>query len=181
MVLCFSACESCEDPYAQFEYTLVCSEQLLEYATPEVTYTNDKGEEITTILTDNLWEKGYGFADISTYSTGGDNSERMHWNSPKIKYDDFTSVDNTISVKYIPKSGIASDSTFTSTTGLFHYLYYTINVRDDSGDNHFETNTLTTIQNWTNINIKQNVIEYINSLSDKLTCHAKNDGTIEVK
>ena len=105
----------------EFSYELVCSDALLKYVTPEVTFTDAKGVQRTVSVEGSMW-------------TGGDHktwTETVHYDS--------LNVSNTATVRYGPKAGVSfqDESDFESV----HDLTCLITVRED-GDGRRNNHTI---------------------------------------
>lgn len=105
----------------EFSYELVCSDALLKYVTPEVTFTDVKGVQRTVSVEGSMW-------------TGGDHktwTETVHYDS--------LNVSNTATVRYVPKAGVSfqDESDFESV----HDLTCLITVRED-GDGRRNNHTI---------------------------------------
>lgn len=185
-ILILSSCK--KDPYAQFDYTIVCSDMLLQYATPTVSYTDERGQTITKVLTSEYWSEGDGRDKYSTkieIISGGDNSARKHWKVPSVMYDDFSFANSEIVVTYTPKPDVAPDSVIMLRGGLSHEILYDVTLRDDDGDMHYDLDrnriTNTTIISITTHQKSLNLVEYINDMKDHYKIHAESNGTISVE
>lgn len=95
----------------EYRYELTCSNDLLNYVTPEVTITDIQGNTRTLVLEDNLWH--------------GD--KHKTW-SMSVHYDSLN-VQNTMTVRYVEKSGVMykDQSKFDNT----HNLSCLIIVQED--------------------------------------------------
>ena len=184
---------SCSEPYAKFEYTLVCSEMLLQYATPTVSYTGVSGNLITKELTAEYWQDGDGQDENNftlTYQKGADNSAKKHWKCPTIEFDDFSSADSEITVTYTPKEDVSEDSVIYLLGGLFHKLSYKVTVKDDDGDMHQMPNgnvavivanqTMTISPSGVTLNNRLNLVDHIKAMKDSYKIHAESNGKIAV-
>lgn len=104
---------SCFEPEADIDYTLTCSSDLLEYVTPQITYSSN-GNTITYNITDEEWsDVNSNDESIKTSIViNGDTITRERvlkkW-TKHVHYDDFSIIDDEMVVTYIPKSGIQSD------------------------------------------------------------------------
>ena len=153
---------SCEDPYVTIKYTLTCDEALLNYATPQVTYKGNDGDTIKFQLSDNEWKKE------SNYSK---------WEK-EITYNDFSHIEDEITITYIPKENIPSDAKIF--IDFTHDLSASLEIRDEDGHvtNNSEIRTMTTTINiGNNMPLKEAILKYKNYLGFKVN----NDGTWESK
>ena len=105
----------------EFSYELVCSDALLKYVTPEVTFTDAKGVQQTVKVENGMWEG----TDHKTWK------QTVHYDS--------LNVSNTATVKYVPKAGISyqDESDFESV----HGLTCLITVKED-GDGRRNNHTI---------------------------------------
>ena len=60
--------------YVDIDYTLNCSEDLLDYAIPQVTFVDDNGQQTTLQITDSEWEA----SEDATFSVTFENSTVMN-------------------------------------------------------------------------------------------------------
>lgn len=106
----YVAKKSCYD----VTYTLNCSEELLKYVTPQVTYTGNDGKAVTFQLTMSdfevndkvkTWSNHYHGDEDRTYADGEENATIMKW-VKHVHYDNLASVDDEMTVTYIPKEDI---------------------------------------------------------------------------
>ena len=104
----------------EFSYELVCSDGLLKYVTPEVTFTDAKGAQHTVSIESGMWE----------------GNEHKTWKQT-VHYDSLN-VSNTATVKYVPKTGVIyqDESDFESV----HNLSCFITVKED-GDGRRNNHT----------------------------------------
>ncbi|NPD92390.1 hypothetical protein [Xylanibacter muris] len=105
----------------EFSYELVCSDALLKYVTPEVTFTDAKGVQRTVSVESGMWE----------------GNEHKTWK--QIIHYDSLNVSNTATVKYVSKSGVAyqDESDFESV----HNLTCLITIKED-GDGRRNNHTI---------------------------------------
>ena len=130
----------------EFSYELVCSDALLKYVTPEVTFTDAKGVKRTVSIESSMW-------------TGGDHktwTETVHYDS--------LNVSNTATVKYVPKVGVSyqDESDFESV----HDLTCLISVKED-GDGRRNNHTIIPETPSQKITVKADALrDFINRLSN---------------
>ena len=95
----------------EFSYELVCSDALLKYVTPEVTFTDAKGAQRTVSVESGMWEGN----DHKTWK------QTVHYDS--------LNVISTATVKYVPKVGLnyQDESDFESV----HHLSCLITIKED--------------------------------------------------
>lgn len=104
-----------------FTYELVCSEALLKYVTPEVTFTDAKGTQRTVTVESSMWE----------------GTDHKTWK--QIVHYDSLNVSNTATVRYVPKKDVSyqDESSFESV----HDLTCLITVKED-GDGRRNNHTI---------------------------------------
>lgn len=94
-----------------FCYELTCSETLLKYVTPEVTFTDANGAQSVVSIESDMWEGG----------------EHKTWKQT-VHYDSLN-VSNTATVRYVPRTGVTyqDESDFESV----HNLTCLISIKED--------------------------------------------------
>lgn len=125
-------------PYVDIAYTLNCSEDFLKYVIPQVTYTGDDGNPVTYQIDESEFELNEGITKWAEHSHGdetvGDGEEDariMKW-TKRVRYEDFQSVDDKMTVTYIPKEGYDGGLLLGH---LFHNLSAAFSLLDDKGEN----------------------------------------------
>lgn len=130
----------------EFTYELICSDALLKYVTPEVTFTDAKGVQRIVTVENGMWEGN----DHKTWK------QTIHYDS--------LNVSSTATVRYIPMAGVnyQDESEFES----IHDLSCLISIKED-GDgrrNNFTIIPETPSQKTT---VKADVLEsYISRLGN---------------
>ena len=130
----------------EFSYELVCSDALLKYVTPEVTFTDAKGAQRTVSVESGMWEGN----DHKTWR------QTVHYDS--------LNVSSTATVRYVPKSGVTyqDESDFESV----HYLSCLITIKED-GDGRRNDHTIIPETPSYKTTVKADALkEFINRLSD---------------
>ena len=130
----------------EFSYELVCSDALLKYVTPEVTFTDAKGVQRTVVVENSMWEG----ADHKTWK------QTIHYDS--------LNVSNIATVRYVPKSGVnyQDESDFESV----HGLTCLITVKED-GDGRRNNHTIIPEIPTQKTAVKADALEsFINRLSN---------------
>lgn len=104
-----------------FTYELVCSDALLKYVTPEVTFTDAKGVQRTISIENEMWEG----TDHKTWK------QTVHYDS--------LDVSSTATVKYVPRAGVSyqDEPEFESV----HNLSCLISIQED-GDGRRNNHTI---------------------------------------
>ena len=104
-----------------FSYELVCSDALLKYITPEVTFTDANGVQSVVTVESDMWEGG----------------EHKVWKYT-VHYDSLN-VSNIATVRYVPKTGVTyqDESDFESV----HNLTCLISIKED-GDGRRNNHTI---------------------------------------
>ena len=125
-------------PYVDIAYTLNCSEDFLKYVIPQVTYTGDDGNPVTYQIDESEFELNEEITKWAEHSHGdetvGDGEEDariMKW-TKRVRYEDFQSVDDKMTVTYIPKEGYDGGLLLGH---LFHNLSAAFSLLDDKGEN----------------------------------------------
>ena len=88
--------------YVDIDYVLNCSEDLLEYATPQVTYVDDDGQEVTVQIADSEWEVDEDVTFSVAFNDVSLNAKILKW-TKRIHREEFP-VDDEMTVTYIPKA-----------------------------------------------------------------------------
>ena len=88
--------------YVDIDYVLNCSEDLLEYATPQVTYVDEDGREVTVQIADSEWEVDEDVTFDVTFNDASFDAKILRW-TKRIHREEFP-VDAGVSVVYIPKA-----------------------------------------------------------------------------
>jgi len=130
----------------EFSYELVCSDALLKYVTPEVTFTDAKGVQRTVSVESGMWEG----TDHKTWK------QTVHYDS--------LNVANTATVRYIPKASVSyqDESDFESV----HDLTCLISVKED-GDGRRNNHTIIPETPSQKITVKADALrDFINRLSN---------------
>jgi len=130
----------------EFSYELVCSDALLKYVTPEVTFTDAKGAQRTVSVESSMWE----------------GSEHKTWKQT-VHYDSLN-VSNTATVRYVPKAGVnyQDESDFESV----HDLSCLISIKED-GDGRRNNHTIIPETPSNKTSVKADALEdFINRLSN---------------
>ena len=90
--------------YVDIAYTLNCSEDLLKYVIPQVTYMGDDGKEVTVQITDTGWMHMNNDAHFEvTFGDGLSSSANIMTWTRKLHWEEFP-VDDEIIVSYVPKA-----------------------------------------------------------------------------
>jgi len=105
----------------EFSYELVCSDALLKYVTPEVTFTDAKGAQRTVSIESSMWE----------------GNDHKIWKQA-VHYDSLN-VSNTATVRYVPRTDVTyqDESDFESV----HDLSCLITIKED-GDGRRNNHTI---------------------------------------
>lgn len=170
-------CDCCTDPSIDIEYKLVCSKTLLEYATPQVAYTENGKEPIIISIAENEWEevKDNDVASKTTIVINGDTIMRedklVKW-TKQVHYGDFSIVDDVMEVTYKPKETV-KDITV-SNDPFYHNLSANLDFVDENGDRYSPT----FISSETNITIGKHMSleELINSYKHRKGFHVESNG-----
>jgi len=117
MLMSTYACK--EDPYAKITYKVVCSEELLKFATPKVNY---KG---TTI---SIPESGWTNVTNESTKINDVNVPLKQW-TYNVDYNDFGVVDDEMTVEYEPKNNFA-EAPLSIANLLIHHLSADVEIRD---------------------------------------------------
>lgn len=142
----------------EFTYELVCSNALLKYVTPEVTFTDAKGTQRTVAVESSMWE----------------GSDHKTWKQT-VHYDSLN-VSNTATVRYVPKTGVSyqDESDFESV----HGLTCLITVKED-GDGRRNNHTIIPETPTQKTTVKADALrDFINRLSNSSLTRG---GSIDMK
>lgn len=132
----------------EFSYELVCSNVLLKYVTPEVTFTDAKGVQRTVTIESSMWE----------------GNEHKTWKQT-IHYDSLN-VSNTATVRYVPKAGITyqDESGFESV----YNLSCLISIKEDGDGRRNDFTIVPDFPSVTDVSA-QSLESFINRLSSTST------------
>ena len=128
----------------EFSYELVCSDALLKYVTPEVTFTDAKGAQRTVSVESGMWE----------------GNEHKTWKQT-VHYDSLN-VSNTATVRYVPRTGVTyqDESEFES----LHDLSCLITIKED-GDGRRNDHTIILETPSSKTNVKADALkDFVNRL-----------------
>ena len=172
------SCDCCEDSYVNIEYNLVCSSALLEYAVPQVTYTGSDGVPVTFTIPESAWEeakdnKNQTFVIEINGDTISKSGNLVQWKYP-VRYDDFSVVDDEMTVIYIPKPDIPTGKT---AAAFPHQLSAKIDIRYEDGN---ESHPIE-IDQSTSINIGETLSDIISNYRNYKGYHIESNGTFQVK
>lgn len=179
-----TSCCKDEDSYADISYTLLCSDDLLEYATPEVTYKSNGVTVSTSTITEAEWEETSNIDNsVNTKLIIGTDTitkpkKVLKW-TKKVHYDKFATIDDEISVRYIPKASIPTGKVYM--VNFIHQLSGSLAFRDDDGNEH----TPTIVDQSVNISIdlsgNLNLSDVIRKYSDYYGFHVESNGNYSKK
>lgn len=175
-VLGLSSCH--DEDKVEMSYTVFCSEDLLRFVSPVVTYVNGDGIEESTTLTTSNWNKS------GSVSTGDESSSttitglKSYTWTQKVVFDSF-GVSGKITVKYTPLSDY--EDTTEKQYNFNHQVFITAKAENDDIQNQY-----------TNISVDltgtkidgENVSTYISNLAlspDTKTCNVDGDGNITIR
>lgn len=171
---------SCTNPEVDVTYTLYCSSDLLEYATPQVTHKHN-GESTNVVITESNWEDAKDFF-VDTSIKIGDvaiSKEKLKEWTITYHYENFGAIDDEMEVKYVPKQNQPIQSI--AITSFVHTLTATIDLTDkDGGRSVFPAsyNPITTI----NVGITSEELEkHISEIKDYVGVHVEENGTVKKK
>jgi len=126
--------------FIDLTYTLECSEELLKYATPEVTYKDKSGGSVTFQIPESDWE------------TVG--QTRRVWKK-NVRYEDTSSADEEMIVTYVVKPEVPLVKN--AAIDLSHSLYGRYNIRYDGAEQnnynaiYINQGFFLTIGEWTSL------------------------------
>lgn len=90
--------------YADVHFILSCSEDLLDYATPQVTYVNEEGESVTVQIADSEWEENEDIDFDITFDDASFDAKIMKC-TKTIRFEEFP-IDDEMTVTYLPKANM---------------------------------------------------------------------------
>lgn len=171
----------CNDPHIDIDYELVCSKDLLEYATPQVTYLANNATPVTFSISEGEWVEinNNNESVKSTIIINGDtitkDGKLMKW-TRHIHYDSYSVVDDEMTVTYKPKENASGVIVFVD--NFYHNLSANLEYVDDDGNKYKPT----IISSKTNISfgIKQ-LPALINSYKDYYGFHVESNGKYSIK
>lgn len=135
----------CKDPYVDIEYELTCTEDLLEYVTPVVTYKGNEGNLVTLKISESDWKEKSDISLVNvnisseyTVIVNGvekkitNDAKRLYWQK-KVSYGDFTIVEDELSVRYELKDGVTTDM-LPKDFYPAHYISAQLDMRDEDNN-----------------------------------------------
>lgn len=142
--------------YVDIDYTLNCSEDLLDYAIPQVTFVDDSGQQTTIQITDSEWEA----SEDATFSVTFENSTVMNarmlkW-TKRVHRETFP-VDDQITVSYLPKADMP-DYDETRVNKFFHDVSVNMHFVDEANNSKISAG------NTGNVNISCDVKNSIDEI-----------------
>lgn len=90
--------------YADVDFVLNCSEDLLLYVTPQVTYTDNDGTKKTITIDDSEWSENKETKFNVAFVDGSYDAKVMKW-TKRVRYTNFP-IDKEMTVKYIRKTNM---------------------------------------------------------------------------
>lgn len=176
------SCDCCtEDPSIDIEYSLVCSKDLLEYATPKVVYTANSGTPISINISENEWEE-IETADPSVKTTIVINGDTVTSDSKLIKwkkhvhYGEFSIVDDMMEVTYEPKE--KAEGVIIFANPFKHHLSASLEFIDEDGGIHKPVIISSSIEDV--VGTKRSLKEIIEGYSDRYGFHVESNGKYSV-
>ena len=157
-MLGFYSCK--EDPKVDVIYTLECSSNLIDMAVIEVSHKVNSEQPEVFLISESEWEES-------------ENGGTKKW-TKSYSHNDFSSVDEELSVSYIAKKNIERDTV--SASIFTHNLDATIKLWDEDGD-YLERPASMSMS--MNINLgEHSITNEIDSLHDYIGVHIESNGTI---
>lgn len=154
--------------YADVHFILSCSEDLLDYATPQVTYVNEEGESVTVQIADSEWEENEDIDFDITFDDASFDAKIMKC-TKTIRFEEFP-IDDEMTVTYLPKANMpAYDKT--RLNKFYHNLTATLDFVDEKNNHSFSIspkypdvsyNLRSTLDEITEFYIEDMGIPYIN-------------------
>lgn len=157
MLVALTSCH--KKPYLDITYELECTGDLLEYATPKVTHTDNNKQAVNIELSKSDFEYN-------------ETTQKYVWKYEVPCYEDFSSVDDEMRVTYEVKLGVSIDK---ESVDLTHLLYISYEMRDD--DENIRRNKISLS---TNVNVYVNgnrLNDEISNMSDYRKGHFESNGT----
>ncbi|MCH5311343.1 MAG: hypothetical protein J1E57_05220 [Prevotella sp.] len=129
-------------PYVNVDYVLSCPNALLEFATPQVIYVGNDGKPVTFTIPESDWKEliypeSWDLEDekaivvIDGESIISEQTKTMQW-TKYVEYDDFSVIDDEMTVVYIPKNNIPTGNV-DKIEGLKPRLNANLEFADDDG------------------------------------------------
>lgn len=168
----FAACSDDDDDEkdvqsVEMTYTLSCSEDLLKFVSPVVTYVDGNGASQTATLTDADW----------TVSTGSTGKKTYKW-SQSAQFSSF-GVSGRVSVKYVPTE-VAADTTGTQYT-FSHQVTIGAEAKSKSTSSHYvDISGIESETKASGASVKT-YIEMLTQDTDSKTCTVDKSGNITVR
>jgi len=178
-----SCCDNCDpddhkNESVEMTYILTCSEDLLKFVSPVVTYVDGDGTENTITLSDGDWDKS---GDVST---GDENSSisvtglKSHIWKKSVTFNSFD-ISGRISVKYAPLSG--TEDTTDKQYKFFHDVSITATAKSDYIRNNYSTISLDLTGLTVQGSAVATYIEQLTNKTDTKTCTVDGSGLITVE
>ncbi len=126
---------SCDDdPYVEFDYTLQCTDELLQYVTPIVTYKDNNGVTVTFDIEESKWDIPSKTSNFTVVINGDTIKYNKVWKKT-TNYNDFTEVEDELTVRYKLKDGVTEDM-LPAISSFGHRLSVQIELKDKDNDMH---------------------------------------------
>lgn len=179
-----TSCDKCEDAYADIDYTIVCSDDLLDYATPEVTYKGNDGTVNTFSISEGEWIEADNLNNnVNTKIVIGNDtiskSRKIKKWTKHVHYDDFSIIDDEISVKYIPKASIPTGKVYIA--DFVHQVTGSLSFRDDDGNQYEPIFIEQNVNGPIDLTGKSSLSDIINTFNDHYGFHVESNGKYSKK
>lgn len=122
--------------YADVHFILSCSEDLLDYVTPQVTYINEEGLSVTVQIADSEWVENDAIDFGITFDDASFDAKIMKC-TKTFRFKEFP-IDNEMMVTYFPRANMP-DYDKTRLNMFYHNLTATMDFVDEKNNHSFST------------------------------------------
>ena len=122
--------------YADVHFILSCSEYLLDYVTPQVTYINEAGRSVTVQIAESEWVENEAIDFGITFDDASFDAKIMKC-TKTFRFKEFP-IDNEMMVTYFPRANMP-DYDKTRLNMFYHNLTATMDFVDEKNNHSFST------------------------------------------
>lgn len=124
--------------YADVHFILNCSEDLLNYVTPQVTYINEEGRSVTVQIADSEWEENKEVNFGITFDDASFDAKIMKY-IKTIRFKEFP-IDDEMTVTYLPKANMPAYDR-NRLNMFYHNLTVTMDFVDEKNNYFLSTSS----------------------------------------
>lgn len=122
--------------YADVHFILSCSEDLLDYVTPQVTYINEAGRSVTVQIAESEWMENEAIDFGITFDDASFDAKIMKC-TKTFRFKEFP-IDNEMMVTYLPRANMP-DYDKTRLNMFYHNLTVAMDFVDEKNNHSFST------------------------------------------